>query len=110
MVFEKVTLSVDQKADQKVVKIGFLNIATNHWITVNEQGIVTLQVNLYNNSWFWKTFFDSGRAYVLKTWQGQVPVFFFEAHTFFYVYVRETDLGHVVQKKVFRKFPVDDNK
>ena len=66
MVFEKVTLSVDQKADQKVVKIGFLNIATNHWITVNEQGIVTLQVNLYNNS-ILKTFFDSGRAYVLKT-------------------------------------------
>ena len=96
MVFEKVTLSVDQKADQKVVKIGFLNIATNHWITVNEQGIVTLQVNLYNNS-ILKTFFDSGRAYVLKTWQGQVPVF--SRLILFYVYVRETDLGHVVQKK-----------
>ena len=97
--FEKVTLSLDQKADQKVVKIGFLNIATNHWITVNDQGIVTLQVNLYNNQilncrtrlcdfMFWK--------------RDRAKFLFFRGSYFFgYVYVRETDLGHVVQKSVY---------
>lgn len=46
MVFEKVTLGEEERKEKKVVKIGFLNVATNHWIVVNEQGVVTLQVNM----------------------------------------------------------------
>ena len=82
MVFEKVTLSVDQKADQKVVKIGFLNIATNHWITVNDQGIVTLQVNLYNNQIL------NCRTLILCFENVTGPSScFFEAHTFLVMFM-----------------------
>lgn len=45
--FEKVTLGEEERKEKKVVKIGFLNVATNHWIVVNDQGVVTLQVNIY---------------------------------------------------------------
>ena len=63
MVFEKVTLSRAKRkgSSDEVVKIGFLNIATNQWITINDQGIVTLQVKF-------QKFSDYDSAFSIEFW------------------------------------------